>query len=147
MEIFKFFSDLASFLANLLTIVASGIAIYIFVVKKREISSAFSMLLNFSFQTTLADLRGKLDRLNEYNANEPTELPEIRNILHEIAGQVRGNKRLLRSSPQLASRLETLAGKQRLAEPSKRSMIAEVREVLRNIEVNLNETNNGGNDE
>lgn len=147
MEIFKLIVDSVSLFANLLTSAASGIAIYIFIYKKSEISSAFSMLLNFSFQTTLADLRGKLDRLNEYNANEPTELPEIRNILHEISGQVRGNKRLLRSSPQLAIRLESLAGRSRLSEPSKRSMVAEVREVLRNIEVNLIETNNGENDE
>jgi hypothetical protein len=147
MEIFKFIIDLVSLIANFLTVVASSIAIYIFIVKKREISSAFSMLLNFSFQTTLADLRGKLDRLNEYNANEPTELPEIRNILHEIAGQVRGNRRLLLSSPQLATRLETLAGKTKLSEPAKRSMIAEVREVLRNIEVNLIDLSNGGNNE
>lgn len=143
MELFKLLGDIVSLVANTLTIATSAIAIYLFLTKKREISSAFNLLLNWSFQTTLIDLRGKLDRLNEYNANEASELPEIRNILHEIAGQVRGNARLQHAAPELALRLETLAGKTRLTEQARRSMVAEVREVLRNIQVNAMDNNSG----
>ncbi len=136
METFKIFLDIVSLASNILTIIASVIAVYLFFSKRKEISSAFTLLLNWSFQTTLSDLRGKLDRLNEYNANEPTETQEIKNILHEIAGQIRGNSRLQQSAPQLAERLESLASGRRLTEPNKRSMVAEVREVMRNIQVN-----------
>lgn len=143
MEWFKSLSDWVALLANTFTIVASGIAIYLFVAKRGAISDAFSLLMNWSFQTTLADLRAKLERLNEYNANQETDIPEIKNILHEVAGQIRGNARLVAAAPNLASRLENLANAKRLTEPLKRSMVSETREVLRNIEVNSVVANSG----
>ena len=136
MEIPKLLSDTISLAANILTIVASSVAIYLFFVKGKEIQSAFHLLLNWSFQLTLTDLKTKLERLNEYKANEPTEVEEIRNILHEIAGQIRGNRRLLLAAPNLATRVENLAISKTLSEPRKRSMVSELRETLRNIEVN-----------
>lgn len=138
---FKLLSDIISFVANCLTTMTALIAVWVFFRKGKEISAAFNLLVNFSFQTTLTDLRGKLDRLNEYTANEPGDLPEIRNILQELAGQVRGNKRLRQSAPELATRLENFATRGRLAEPAKRAMVAEVREILRNIQVNSMESN------
>lgn len=136
METFKVFAEMVSFLADALTIAASSIAIYLFFGKRKEISNALSALLSWSFQTTLSDLKGKLERLNEYNANEDDDLPEIRNILNEIAGQIRGNPRLQSVAFDLANRLERLADSKKLIEPQKRSMVAEVREVLRNIQIN-----------
>lgn len=136
MDKFKLIADYVSLAANMLTVIASSIAIYVFFAKGKEIKSAFKLLLNWSFQLTLADLRSKIDRLNEYNANEQTEIDEIRNILHEIAGQVRGNRKLADAAPDLAERLERLAVSKRLTEPTKRSIVSEVRETLRNIEVN-----------
>ena len=139
--------DLAALIANVLTIVASAIAIYIFFAKRKEISNALSLLVNWSFQTTLSDLKGKLDRLNEYSANEPTELPEIANIFHEIAGQIRGNRRLRSIAPKLAGRIESLARIGKLTEPSKRSMIAEIREFIRNTQVTSFDLGPGDTDE
>lgn len=136
MEIFKLFADVVSLFANILTIVASTIAVYVFFAKGKEIRNAFAMLMGWSFQLTLSELKSKLERLNEYNASEQTEVEEIRNILHEIAGQVRGNRKLSQAAPDLADRVERLAVSKRLTEPLKRSMVSEVRENLRNIEVN-----------
>jgi hypothetical protein len=73
-------------LANLFSIAASALALYLFFVKRSEIAAAFRLLLSFSFQTSLAELKEKLERLNEYNANEPTHVPEIRNILQTGPG-------------------------------------------------------------
>jgi len=143
MEIFKFVVDFISLVANFFTIMASGIAIFLFVAKKKELSLAFGLLLNWSFQTTLNDLRGKLDRLNEYNANEPSHVPEIQNILHEISGQIRGNPRLQLAAPKIAGRLETLAASKKLPEPMKRSITSEVREIIKNIQVNSLDSNPG----
>nr|WP_297356244.1 hypothetical protein [uncultured Caldimonas sp.] len=136
MEVFRAIVDAASLVASIFTVVASGIAIYVFFAKGPELKTAFSLLLNWSFQLTLTELKTKLERLNEYNANEPTEVDEIRNILHEIAGQIRGNRRVNAASQDVAVRLEQLAINKRLTEPKKRMMVAELREILRNIEVN-----------
>lgn len=128
--------DIVAGMANVFTIIASGIAIYVFVTKRRELSSALQTLLNYSFQTTLNELKEKLERLNDYNANELTDVPKIQNILHEIAGQIRGNKRLLATVSKLPGRIEGLAQSKKLSEPAKRSIVSEIREVIRNIQVN-----------
>ncbi|MBI1817332.1 MAG: hypothetical protein HYR72_20355 [Deltaproteobacteria bacterium] len=139
MDTFRMIIDSVSLISNLFTIVASAIAIVVFFAKRKELSTALSLLLNWSYQTTLSDIVGKLDRLSEYNANEPTDIPEIKNILHEIAGQIRGNTRLLSAAPTMPERVEAFASGKRLAEPSKRSMVAEIREVVRNLQVrNMN---------
>lgn len=143
MDVFKLLVDIVSLIANAFTVVTSAIAIYVFVCKGPELRSAFALLLNWSFQLTLTELKSKLERLNEYNANEPTEIDELRNILHEVAGQIRGNSRLSRTAPHLVERLEGLANSKKLTEPRKRAMISELRETLRNIEVNTLVSNNG----
>lgn len=147
MEKLKPLLDIVSMVANLFTIMASGLALYLFIVKRKELSLALNLLLNYSFQTTLTELKEKLERLNEYNANEPTDLPEIKNILHEIAGQLRGNQRLLRGAPELPERIEKLARNKRLSEPLKRSMVSELREYLRGIQINSIESFAGNRDE
>lgn len=144
MESLKPWLDGVALLANIFTIVASAIAIGVFIAKRKELSTALELLLNWSYQTTLSDIVGKLDRLNEYNASEADDLAEIRNILHEIAGQFRGNVRLLNSAPRIPERLEYLAAGRRLTEPNKRSMVAEVREVIRNLKVNSIDPQIGG---
>jgi hypothetical protein len=145
--------DLAPYLevltaiANVFTIAASGLAVVVFVRNREKLSAAFRLLLNYSFQTTLTELKEKIERLNEYNANEPEHLPEIRNILHEIAGQIRGNSRLAATIPTLAGKVETLARSKRLNEPAKRSIVSEVREQIRNIQINTLEPTAGQNHE
>jgi hypothetical protein len=144
MESLKPWLDGVALLANVFTIVASAIAIGVFFAKRKELSTALELLINWSYQTTLSDIVGKLDRLNEYNASEADDLAEIRNILHEIAGQFRGNVRLLNSAPRIPDRLESLAGGKKLTEPNKRSMVAEVREVIRNLKINSIDPQTGG---
>ncbi|MFY9261490.1 MAG: hypothetical protein WAO71_13395 [Gallionella sp.] len=136
MEQLKLYLDVLAGVANVFAIAASALAIYLFVTNRGNISVAFQFLLNYSFQTTLAELKEKLERLNEYNANEPSHLEPIKNILHEVAGQIRGNPRLQAAEPKLAAKLEAFANSKKLAEPLKRSMVSEVRETLRNIQVN-----------
>lgn len=137
MTVFEWVKEITSIIANLFTICASGIAIWLFFTKSNEIKTAFKLLLNWSFQLTLTDLKSKIERLNEYSAKDPNELEEIRNILHEIAGQMRGNEQIVKSANGLISKIEKLATTSRnLDEPRKRSIISEIREVLRNMQVN-----------
>lgn len=135
MELFKLLSDVLADIANAFTIAASGVALYVFVKNRKKISAAVDLLLNYSFQTTLGELKEKIERLNEYNANEPDDIPEIKNILHEISGQIRGNKRLSGAIPNLARKIDRLANGKKLPETTKRSIVSEMREELRNIQI------------
>jgi hypothetical protein len=147
MERFKPYLDVIAGIAGIFTIIASGIAIYVFIFNRQKISAAIGLLLNYSFQTTLSELKEKLERLNEYNANDSTENQEIRNILHEIAGQLRGNNRLSSRLFNMSEKIETLASSKKLTEPTKRSLISELREQLRNIQMESIDNFSGKNDE
>lgn len=63
-EDFKFYIDLLAAAANIFTILASSLAIGIWYRNRDKISSALKLLLNFSFQLTLGELKEKLERLN-----------------------------------------------------------------------------------
>jgi hypothetical protein len=128
-------NDAVSFLSDTLTIITSSIAIYLFACKRRELAYAFKVLVNFSYQTTLMELNSKLDRLNDFRVDEPDHKKEIRNMLHEIAGQVRGNRRLSLAEPRLADYLEEVADSKKLNEAMKRSAVSKVREQLKNVNV------------
>jgi len=136
MEKIKPYLDIIAGVSNILTIIASGLAIYIYLKNRDKLSAAVNILLNYSFQTTLGELKEKLERLNEYNANEPSDISEIKNILHEISGQIRGNKVLSASLSKLADKIEALASNKKISEPARRSIVSELREQLKNIQVN-----------
>jgi DNA-binding GntR family transcriptional regulator len=104
------------------------------------------MLVNFSFQTTLGELREKLERLNEYHADDALGNQEIVNIFHELHGQICGNARVLAAMPELADKLEKmLKSAKPIAEPRKRAMVSELREVLKNLNVGSIENYVGAN--
>ena len=122
--------------ASVFTIGASGIAIYLFLFKRQTISSVFKVLVNYSSQITLSELKAKLDRLNNLSVNEPTNKDEIINIFNEIVGQIRGNKTLKKQCSKLLERLTNCAERPKwLTEPRKRSVISELRESLRHINI------------
>lgn len=128
----KIFSDFVAFFSNAFTIGLGVLTLYLFFAKRKEIASAFRLMMNFSYQTTLAELRWKLDKLNEYRVNEPLHVEEIRSLMHDIAGQIRGNRKLNEADPDLAKSLEKFADST-MTEPKKRSVISNVREKIKNI--------------
>jgi len=131
--------------ADVATIIASLIAIYLFVAKREAISSAFSALINYSFQMTLTELYSKIDKLNELNASEPTEQDKVINILNDVLGQIRGNKRLRAQCQELHTSMTKLAeDRTQLTEPRKRSVVSELRETLKNLDVKNFDERAGG---
>lgn len=135
-SMFSLISEVVSFCANSLTVVASAIAIYLFLAKRDEISSVFSLLVNYTYQLSLAELKEKLERLNDYNAKDLDSLDIIENIFHEIIGQIRGNDKLNRHFAELAERMEDLASnRKKLTEPKKRAVVSELRERLRHLNI------------
>ena len=127
---------IVQFVANCFTIVASGIVIYLFFTKGKTVGSVFRLLLNYSFQTTLSELNGKLDRLGSLNVNEPSHRDEITNLFNEIAGQIKGNRTLKKECPGILRKLTAgTKNTAKVTEPEKRSTVSELREILRHINI------------
>jgi hypothetical protein len=133
------FTSGASLLSDVFSIFASGIAIYLFVFKRKAISSVFSLLLNYSYQLSLSEMKEKLERLNDCNAKNPEHLDTIMNILHELLGQVRGNDKLKLIMADQVRSIEVVVSNdskgKRITEPQKRALISEIREKVRHLNV------------
>lgn len=125
-----------NFVSNLLTILASGIGIYLFVFNKDKIKNALNVLLNYSNQLTLNELKYKIERLNDYNAGDINQKNEVINILNEIEGQIIGNDALkIKLANQLGKISVFINNNRLLSEAKKRSLVSELRESLRNLDV------------
>jgi hypothetical protein len=125
-----------NFVANLMTVFASGIALYIFFFNREKINSALNFILNYSNQLTLTDLKFKIERLNDYNATDSNQKNEVINILNEIEGQILGNKNLKLKLEEQLNKIETFTSNPKnLTEPKKRSLVSELKESLRNLDI------------
>lgn len=125
-----------SFISNIMTIGASTIAVYLFFSKKESFNAVFRMLINYTYQLSLSEVKEKLEKLNEYNAKDDLENEKIINILNEIVGQIKGNEKLKLHFSSLLSDIDNYAlGKRRLSEPKKRALVSELRERLRHLNV------------
>lgn len=123
-------------IANVFTIITSGLAVYLFVVNREQIASAVHALVNYSIQQTVSDLKYKIERLNDYNASDKTQSVEVINLLHDIEGQIIGNKTLSSSlSEQLAKISNFTTNPRLLTEPKKRSLVSELREKVRHVDL------------
>jgi len=126
-----------NFIGNIFTIIASGIAIYIFIFNREKINSALNFILNYSTQLTLTDLKFKVERLNDFNAGDNVQKAEVLNILHEIEGQILGNSLLKDKLNIQLQKIENFTQNPKsISEPRKRSLVSELRESIRNMDVN-----------
>lgn len=133
-QIFKNAADVVSFFSNAFTVATSFLVFYLYHTKKNEIATAFRMFMNFSYQTTLSELKWKLDRLNEFRVDEPSHVNEIKSLLHDIAGQIKGNSKITDAAPDLVKLLEKFADGI-MTEPKKRSIVSLVREKIKTISI------------
>lgn len=123
-------------IASVVQAIAAGIAIYLFIVKRDKIRSIFNLLVNYSFQTTLSELKTKLEKLNEYNAVDPDQKHIILCVFNEIEGQIRGNAILIEKCNKILKKISNYTKTpDELTEPRKRSLVSELRETLRNIDI------------
>lgn len=126
--------DTVSFLSNIFTIIAAGIAIYLYTFKRKSIASFFNVLLNYSIQISLTEIRTKLDELLDLNSEDAKERKEVINILNDIAGQIKGNPILKKKCTVLEKLTKYADNPEDLNEPIKRNIISELRENIRSIE-------------
>lgn len=125
-----------SFIDAILSIFAAGIVIYIFISKRKSILSIYHMLLNYSFQTSLNELEINLNRLNDFNADDEKDRENVINILNDIVGQMRGNPILKIKCAEILKKMSKFADKpDMLNNPKKRNLVSELRETLRNINI------------
>ena len=123
-------------ITNVLTICASVIAIYIFVVKRKVISSVFRVLINYSLHMTFAEFVSKLERLNYMNANESENKEEVINIFNEILGQIKGNKKLKNHFKNIIPKVKSIAeGRRNITEQNKRAIVSQLREMLKHLDI------------
>jgi len=137
MGYFTIGKEIVNFISDLLSIGTSSIAIYLYLFKKDKIVSAINILLNYSTQITLSELKSKLERLNDHNAGEQEGKVEIINILHEIEGQIKGNRLLTENLSEIMITIKIYIDKPtKLTEPRKRSLVSELRERVKNLDLN-----------
>ena len=137
----SFLTDFERYLTivtHIFELFASGIAIYLFLFQRKTISSAFRALLSYSRQLTLTELLSKLDRLNELNADIEAQNQSVINILSEIRGQIRGNNKLKTQFLDILKEIEPYClEKTKLKETAKRSIVYQIRELIRSYDVDL----------
>lgn len=130
-----------SFVDSLLSICIILIGVVLFFYKRSDIVNYFSLLKNYSLQDTILNLHAKLDRLNDYNADDkdPGTITEIESIMREIVGQVKGNECLLRQlDPTIVSNFEHyISNMEDLSNPIKRGYISQFRENIKSINANI----------
>lgn len=138
-----------SFASDFTSSIASIIAIYLFVFKRKAIASVFSLLFNYSHQLTLSEIKEKLELLNNFNANDPAHADTILNIFHDLLGQIRGNDKISGLMSKQIEKLESLIDRdlkvRPITEPKKRALISEIREKVRHLNVkNIDELAGSG---
>lgn len=128
--------QITSFISAIFSGTAAGIAIYLFLFKRKSISSIFHLLLNYSFQISLTELKIKLERLNDLSVNDEKQREEVINIFNEITGQIKGNSVLIEKCEIILEKISNYAENPKgLTEPIKRNIVSELRENLRNIDI------------
>ncbi|MRX70288.1 hypothetical protein SAMN06265349_101710 [Flavobacterium resistens] len=125
-----------NFIANAMTIVTAGLAIYIFITNKDKIKTAFNFILNYSNQITLSDLKYKIEKINDFRTTIPEQKEEVINLLHDIEGHILGNKFLKDKLPDQLKKINNFTrNPAKLEEPQKRSLVSELKECVRNLDV------------
>lgn len=122
------------FLADSVTVAAAVIGVYFYLTKREQISAVFRTLINYASRITLEELRFKLERLNDLHVSDKDD-DEIINVLNEISGQINGNARLRGRLADWLGRVRVITEKRSISEPQKRSLVSELRETLRHIEL------------
>ncbi|BAN47672.1 hypothetical protein [Metapseudomonas resinovorans] len=126
--------SVVSFFSDLFTIAASGVAVYLFVAKREQVSSVFSLLLNYTYQLSLSEIKEKLEKLNDLNPSDSDQKSEIESIMHDIIGQISGNERLEQHLSSVVNKMEKFgAGPKFSTDAYKRRVVSELRERLRNV--------------
>ncbi len=140
-DFFYFTYICVNYIDAIFSIIVAIIFLYLFINKRKAISSIYQVLLNFSFQMSLQELNTNIDRLNDYDADNDKDRKYVINLLNDVVGQMKGNPVLSKKCKNI---LETLSkftdNPNKLTDAKKRFAVSQLRETLRNINTqNFNE--------
>lgn len=134
--IFNAIYQIFDFLNVIFSTIAAFIFVYLFYSKRDYILSIYKFLVNYTFQISLNELYKKIDELNQYDADEITHRQKVIEIINEIIGQMRGNPIMVKKCKPILKRLSKYEEQpDLLTNPRKRSLMAELKETLRNINI------------
>jgi hypothetical protein len=140
--------NVVGLVADVVTIAAGGIAIYLFLAKRGAVMRALSLLLSYSLRLTLHDFESKLDRLAELNMEGVPEAKRAVFLLREVQGQIRGNPTLRSNCGHLLGKIDNIVNPRTTGrEERKCALVSEARELLRNLIVSDMNRSIGGQDE
>lgn len=143
-----FFAVLLPYVAIIAQGIAAIIAISLFFSKRKSFSNIFKVLLNYTFNITLSELKSKIESLNDLKVNNPEDKDEILNIIGDIVGQINGNPKIKKRCSASITKLDNfIDNPESLTEPQKRSVISELKERLRGLGTESYEEIIGGKNE
>ena len=123
-----------SIAADVATVAATLLAFYLYFGKGSEIKAMLRAVANFAHQSSLGEIRQKLETLNSLRVKDDHE--EIVSVLHDICGQIDGNPKLKDYFEIVTTKVRAQTSARRvLTEPQKRSLVSELREKLRHSDV------------
>lgn len=131
---------MVSFIANIIEILAGGTALFVVWTQREKISAAFSVLLNYSFQISLADFKHWLEKLSEDIFIENDEYKNVRIALAHIYGKLRGNPRLNKHFgdkmlKRIRIMIDDIDNKKIVNQTEKISLYSEIKESLTTLEI------------
>lgn len=126
--------QIVTFIDSFLSIILTSIGIILLITKRKSIDKMFKFITNYSLQNTINELRGKLDLLNAYSADNKRHRNEIITIFHEIDGQIEGNRFIRDNFSDARIKLkEIIENPDDFSDAKKRYLMALFREHLKTL--------------
>lgn len=133
-EILGFIYLIFSFLDVISSTIAAIIVIYLFLFKRKAISSIYTLLLNYIFQTSQNELLGKIKEVTGINADDDPQ--KVSEILFDIKGQMQGNPILAIKCKSILNKLSKFEKHpERITNVNIIGLMAELKEKIKYINI------------
>jgi len=134
------FLDFISLVSDIVEISIGVAALIITISQRDKISAAFSILFNYSFQTSISDFKSWIHKLQDSPVEEATNSKKARVALATIEGKIRGNKTLLshygsKVLKRITIMIVRLDNNEGVTETEKHSLCSELIESVSELEV------------
>jgi len=136
---FKFDSlkDVIGAVADSLSIITSGIAIWLYFKEKDKIFSFIKAFTSHYKNNYLSVLLNKVEELNKFDYETETDKKEIQSIFHEIQGQILGNSFLKEQlEEELKEIQKILKSPNKFTTASKRGLTSLLRSKIEHLKNN-----------
>jgi hypothetical protein len=147
---FNIIYQAVTFIDALFSIGVTLFGVYLYYKNRKSIKGFFKLLTNYSLQNTISELHEKLSKLSMYTVDTKSEAPrkEVFCILHEIKGQIEGNRFL---KDQFVDDFEELEdyfdNTKKITDADKRRIATRLREKLKTLNLEIYNDSVGKDDE